>query len=354
MAVLLSPDANALTRYSMASNNFAGLGSQPFTVVVDNRLVIDNQGADDIVCLDSVGIVSTGYRYVVRFANTHNHIGHRYGYVDSTGKKKHRDTTSCGLAFNISDGDTTTVMMSCYDTAPGDDVNDRRLADIVVTRHVEGSSTVLARWTIDDRVDLYDGLTGLAVDVKGDNVVVLVGRHTLSAVGTVDVSRAVSVVSVGLVAGSAALMSIERTMLTVTEAEHIIDDLDWTVETLGAHFEMSTDINEGFYTYLDRDLDESKARLGGRYRVALVASDSGYDIVYVDGAQVNASQWSVGMLKGRLRRTQFAGYYSLLWIDAEHQAIDTDVTAMLTDAMFLTLKFPTLAGEVRFSKDLVF
>lgn len=341
----------AVTRYSTAANGFAALSLADVAVIDGERLVIDNKTAALIVVMDSAAVSTKRYRYTVRFANSHNRAGRSYEYVRADGSRAKRGRTACGVAFNITRGDTTFVMMSCYNTAPGDDITDSRLADIVVSRHTSQGQAELARWTVDDKVDLYDGLTGLAVDVDGDNVSVLVGRHTLNLLGTVTVPRAADVVRLAVAAGSAGLMSVERVMLRSDDDRTVVPMTRWTLASLQSHFAASLDAYEGFYDYLDRDLDEGRVRLGGRYRVALVATDDGYDIVYVSGAQVNQSLWHTGMLKGRLVGTQFANHYNLMWIDAEQLLIDTDVTASLSDGVFLSLNFPTLGGTMRFAKE---
>lgn len=51
-----------------------------------------------------------------------------------------------------------------------------------------------------------------------------------------------------------------------------------TEEKISAHLASSADPMEAEWTYLDRDLSASKARLGGRYRLATISNGEGYDI----------------------------------------------------------------------------
>lgn len=127
---------------------------------------------------------------------------------------------------------------------------------------------------------------------------------------------------------------------------------DWTPARLAEYLEKSTDSTEGFWRYLDRRNDPDMARPGGRYRLATVRnSDGGYDILYIDGAETLASEWSPCMLKGRLTPTEFVDHYSLEWTDAEFDTINRDIHADIADDVILTLSFPLLKTELRFSKE---
>ena len=91
-------------------------------------------------------------------------------------------------------------------------------------------------------------------------------------------------------------------------------------------------------------------RLGGRYTLAIVRADKGYDIIYMGGAQVKKTMWQAGMLKGHLTRTVFSGNYDATWIDATMEPIDEDVQASIENGIILTLSFPVYKSQVRFSK----
>ena len=52
----------------------------------------------------------------------------------------------------------------------------------------------------------------------------------------------------------------------------------------------STDAVEGYWSYFDRRTDDDRARIGGKYRLAIVGNGSpgGYDIPHADGAVTGA------------------------------------------------------------------
>ena len=125
---------------------------------------------------------------------------------------------------------------------------------------------------------------------------------------------------------------------------------DWTVDALKEYFAASTDSTEGFWQYLDGENDPQYARLGGRYRLAIVKGGDGYDIIYIDGAETLASQWKPMMLKGGLKTTIFENHYDLEWIDSTFESIRRDIHASVSDGAILTLSFPLLKTTLRFSK----
>lgn len=111
----------------------------------------------------------------------------------------------------------------------------------------------------------------------------------------------------------------------------------------------------GYYSYLDREADQAIARLGGRYRLAVVpdtASAGGYLILYMGGAEVNPALWHAGMVKGRLTATPFSGQYDLRWYDAHGNDIpgaDDSFAIFDPTARTLTMRFPILEATVRFA-----
>ena len=125
----------------------------------------------------------------------------------------------------------------------------------------------------------------------------------------------------------------------------------WDVETLTARFRDSSDPLEGFWEYLDRDVDDCLARAGGRYLLALVSDNAGgYDIIYVGGADTNSSEWHPGFRRGHLSPTIFTDNYTLEWTDAMFRTISQDAYATIDQSAILTLRFPTYKSQLRFSR----
>lgn len=117
------------------------------------------------------------------------------------------------------------------------------------------------------------------------------------------------------------------------------------------YFARSSDRLEGEWEMFDRTLDEARLRLGGNYRLAMVKSTYGYCLVYLSGAQKNASVWEPGATKARLRATAFADVYDVEWLDPAGRPVAGDVKAQFENSpAMLTLHFPGHNSSLRLRK----
>ena len=125
-----------------------------------------------------------------------------------------------------------------------------------------------------------------------------------------------------------------------------------SVAAVKALLARSTDPVEGMWLYLDRDVDQKSASIGGKYTLATVKNDDGgYDILYIEGADINCAAWQPLDVKGRLTPTPFQLNYDLRWTDANHVALDDDNNAQISDdGAILTLRFPVYKSQMRFRR----
>ncbi len=346
LLVMAAQSAVALTRYSAAYNGFAGTALGTHVIDDDGRVVIDNTTDTVAIVPDSAAITASHYRYTARMSNSHNRAGRSYRYYSADGRRHNRSRTAAGIAVNIAPGDTTLVMLDIHDTAPFDDITGQREAIVTVTR----GSNNLATWTLTEWLDMGDGLNSVAAEVIGDRLTVMVGGRQLHVVGSVSVSRSAPTVGAGVAIGSAACVSLERTVLFTTDDKNTNIDTALNATALEEHFARSNDAVEGFYDYLDRDMNEKHARLGGRYTIALVRDGDGYDIIYVGGAIVNPQEWYTGRLKGRLSLTPFNANYDLLWYDATGAEAPAESFGSLDGGSILSLHFPLFDTTMRFHR----
>ena len=356
LSVLLFAFAtSARTLYSTIHNQFASLqiGDTQATKCEGNYLVSDNATDHSFLLLDTTSIGSTTYRYQLRMANEHNSPRRSYVITSSTGQRSRISSPSWGMIFDMNPAGTDfwAVMMRCDNTDVNDDITDRRFMTITLIHHQpDGHTDTIASRQLAKGINLEHGFNTLQAQLTDDKISISVGDDELSEVICATRLAPRHSVRAGCCIGSGAKVKIERSVLSYSNTPILNTSTTWTLDKLQEHFDQSIDPNEGFWVYQDRDMEEKWLRLGGRYKLALVATDSGYDIIYVDGATVHDSAWTTGMLKARLSKTIFNNHYDLTWIDATMEPITLDAYASFENGVLLNLKFPVYKSQIRLSK----
>lgn len=346
--------------YNSASNGFGGLFPHPgmrmqgrYKAIEDDRLVDENATMANAMGLDTMNITSTAYRYQLRLANLNNKQGKTRSIKNPmTGQRTTITNTEWGLVFNRDDnGNYCAVVLSCDNSTPFDDITDERSMQISLIQRMNNEVTELASKRLTHGVSLEDELNTISVDVDDRHVKVSIGKNELEQALEAQIERPVGAVRVGYLVGPGASVSIERAVLTIDNEQQVAaTTTTWTRDALDEYFAQSADPVEGYWKYLDRDMQDDWLKLGGRYTLAVVRADDGYDIIYIDGAQVKKSQWQSGMLKGHIQKTIFSGNYDLMWIDATMEPISDDAYATVENGTILSLNFPEYKSQVRFAK----
>lgn len=361
LIVASGPAVQGKSYYNTADNNFGGLFPHPgmtmqgrFKDIVNNRLVEENVMPATALTVDTFNIISTAYRYQLRMANLNNKQGRTRHIKDRrTGGSISITSPEWGMVFNLdNDGNYCAVILRCENSARFDDIIDNRSMLVTLVQYSDGSFTPLASASLTRGVSLEDDLNTLCVDVDQQRVRVSIGRDELQQVLEAPVARPAGAVQAGYLVGPGSRVSIERAVLTINNDNQVNTATRWTLDELEQYLDNSTDPIEGYWHYLDRDMEEKWLRLGGRYTVAVVRAGNGYDLLYISGAQVNPSQWHPCMLKGHIAKTAFDGNYDLTWIDAMMEPIDEDTHATVENGVILTLNFPIYRSQVRLARDL--
>lgn len=126
----------------------------------------------------------------------------------------------------------------------------------------------------------------------------------------------------------------------------------WTdTELLNSYLENSSDPMEGYWKYLDSSVDTGLVRLGGNYSFASVRSTDGYDLVYLEGAEILPDYWTEGFLKAHLSATGIPGVWEVSWNDSEGFTMKSGIRAQ-TDGNndILNIQFPENNTSIRFCK----
>ncbi len=352
--------AHAFTFYNTRHNNFESINSNYDATLNDDFLQLDNSTDNNIIVTDTTLIDAfKSYKYYIKFANLHNKEGKSYKITDSHGKSRSITSTECGLVFNHTSKGCWRVAVSCSNSSLYNESVDSRTMTVKLINDY-GGCTVVKQVTLDGSVDLDEGYNYLGVNIENNTITVKIGRDQLKEVlsyplSTSDIETATGLpsVKVGYFAGPGSKISLERAVLSFDDqAQHPAAALEtqWTREALDRHFATSKNPYEGYWTYLDRDMEDRWLKLGGRYTIALVETQNGYDVIYVDGAQVKKSMWHIGMRKAELTQTIFTDNFTGQWFDATMQPITEDVYVTFESGVILNFKFPVYKSQIRFSK----
>ncbi len=148
--------------------------------------------------------------------------------------------------------------------------------------------------------------------------------------------------------------AVVRHTLTADAVDEPVRSRFVDADALQAYLRRSTDPNEGYWVYFDRDSDPLRMSIPGNYRLATVRREDadGYEIVYLGGAPKSARRWSPMLVKGYLLPTGFTGHFDLVWFDLNGHKQQRETSADITDGSSFTLYFPLHGSKVRFRRAL--
>lgn len=239
------------------------------------------------------------------------------------------------------------VTFRCANSDYGD-FADQRYARITVGCIKNGIDSLILKKNITKDINTSLGENSLMIECTERQTRIFAGNKKYQMVASLDECRIVGGTYCGVL--SNADLKIRSMVLDCQKDVKTELMTQWTADSLLSHIQNADDGIVGIWGYLDRDNNSDKARLGGRYKLAIVKSGVGYDLIYLSDAVTNQSQWKSGMIKGRLVPTIFENHYDLVWYDSMFEVIDTDAYADIEDKSVLSLQFPLYETTIRMSK----
>ncbi|MCM1348415.1 MAG: hypothetical protein NC338_03305 [Firmicutes bacterium] len=229
-----------------------------------------------------------------------------------------------------------------------DEVFDYRFVMFDVCRHTAaGDSTIFSHRFKDlFGMDRAENTLGVEIDFNQRIATVYGGEKQLEEIIRIQMDAPVSPL-MGVCADGRADLSLVVSEWIPNPRQALITP--WTKQEISTYLAKAQP-PEGLYKYLDRNTDPRLSRPGGNYTLALIkASAGGYDLIYIDGAATNATQWEPGMLKARLTPTIFQNQYDLVWYDSMFNALAQDCSASIEQGAILTINIPAIKASMRFS-----
>lgn len=278
--------------------------------------------------------------------------------ASSAVKNRAHSSIAYGVAWGMApDGSMYQAILSTDNNTDNDDIANTPTVMLNI-RHVDknGGMSNIQSIALTKDIDTEQCHNSLAVEINGKMGVleILAGKNTLQSVAQMKITPSEAAFGMGIVAIGAPTFDVIVSEETINKSATL--QTNWTITELETHLsqqpkDRSNDI-EGFWLYLDRNNDPQYCRLGGKYRLAIVANETGqYDIIYVSGAETSASEWQTGMLKGKLIPTKFIGHYNLVWNDSRLNSYDNECSATVEQESIIRFDFPLLHSSIRFSKE---
>lgn len=251
-----------------------------------------------------------------------------------------------GIAWNRTAPDRYHYATIHCESSGYDAILDSRYMVVTIGQLTGSDNKILSSTRLTRGIDLFNGFNAIAIEWEADSATILVGSGDIIPVATIatpcpsDTASIISECDINV-----GLMVLEHTPLPIP-----LNTPRTTIAQLDSIFASSIDPIEGYWTYLDRATDDRRARLGGTYRIAIVRDGYDYNLFYISGATVNPGSWQPGMLKARLRATAFVNQFDATWYDSQLSPLDREVHARFDGSSLLTIDFPLLQSQLRFSK----
>ena len=255
---------------------------------------------------------------------------------------------SHGVVWNYVDSRNYSALELCTPPNTYDDLTNRHSLLAEVYTLTDGAKTLHYSGEIASGIDCDGGYNSVCLIYNGKRLKIEIGNHYFKTLCSIDSIKFGTTTAIGCFAAPKTLVTVKRIEFT-SKPKPQPDKTAFSRAQIDSIFAATTDPKEGYWQYLDRTMDESKMRLGGKYTVAIVRNGEGYDILYIDGAAKLPDNWKPTMLKGRLDDTIFIDHYNLTWFDAEKEIINDEGNADFTDNI-LSLKLPLNKAEVRLFK----
>ena len=340
---------NGKTTYISYLNDFKEFKKE--TNVISNKYLIESNYYSNPIHNIATFNINNTFKIQARFSNLNNIEGKTIKIQDTKGKTTKISNPEYGLIWNYIDKNNYyLIKINCFNTNLHDIIDQRKMA-INIIKFDNGKENKLQTIVLDDKTNLFDGFNTIEIYYNNSKTDIYIGDKKLYMVSEIYDIEYQNTITSGFYIGSGSILAIERFTIQTEDASKYTNTTKWNKQTIDKYLENEkTDIIEGLWSYLDKNINEKNLKLGGKYTIAIIKNQSGYDLIYYDGAEKNKHNWQCGMLKGIIQKTSFQDNYNLIWWDSKKNAIDVDTYSTITDFKILTLYFPTEKSLIRFYK----
>lgn len=252
-----------------------------------------------------------------------------------------------GIKWHADDASRYHYAVVSYAGDVAEDPSYGSCVNVTVGFHADAVDSVTCRRRICHSGDLSRSGYSIMVSAGEGGAVLSLGVDRIEETLPVTFPADSAMVIIGMMGGKGSI--VRHSLIYTAGAEPCYAQFA-TIDELYDHLRTSHDVNEGLWTYYDRDTDPLRSRMGGRYALATVSDGAGgYEIVYLGGASEETDDWTPGRLKGHIRPATFPGIFDLEWIMPSGQTLSDDTGAVI-DGDLLTIQLPLWRATVRFRR----
>lgn len=276
-----------------------------------------------------------------RCENLHSSVGKRYRYLTPEGAERRKAFPAWQILLK-NNRNTVAISINTIDNH-----TDETHSVPAICFNVSGVPGSSEKTLLKSGFDLYGGENSFSLRYSEGEIYLRGGNREYNPVLQLHVPERFDSIGFGTTPG--AMIRIDDLSLEYGLPKASVEDTGLDSDSIENKLLNSTDPIEGIWEEFDRTLDESKLRMGGRYRLAIIKAPEGYSIVYLSGAVKNPSLWKRGMVKGTLLKTSFPDVYDIEWRSAGGGKVDGEIKAQ-REGSVIAIQFPYHNSTLRLRK----
>lgn len=317
-----------------------GRGYEPFSFSTPDGILIDNQSDTLKYSFFRLPETTRDFSLMFRSKNLNSHPTKKYSYFNSSGKEFKIKNPHWGF-FICCEQDTFAINVKNCEIFS--DSESQYGSEISIYKISSGQKEVVKTREIDS----YKGDNLWKINLNEAGLKINGGGKGLSLLK--NLSWTGEVTGFGFYAGWG-----DKIMISDITARFEVPSKEgpkeFSISSLDEYFKESDDPMEGYWTIFDRELEESLIKLGGFYTLACVKEGEDYNLIYIDGASVNSTEWETGDVKAILAPSPFPDIYNVVWYDSMKLPMHHDIKAQTGEGETLLFQFPYQSSKLRLRK----
>lgn len=319
-----------------------GRGYTPFNNATNEGILIENHRDNLKYDYFNLENPSEDFSLVFRAKNLNGHPSKKYGYITSTGESAYISNPHWGF-FVTCLNDTLVFKIKGSEKM---DANESVAALEIELYNLAAIKQKTLSLSITEDLNPYDGDNIWKVNISRDKLSLTAGNRQLKKILETPCSS--DITGFGFYAGWGDKLLVSDIAVNYNSTDNTTNF--FSIEDISQYLLQSDDPLEGYWTFFDRDLEESLLKPGGFYNLVCLKKDDSYHLLYLDGGAINVDEWHPGDLKAILKPTFFTGIYEVEWFDVMKQPMNYDIKAQLGEGNTLNFQFPYQASKFRLRK----